>query len=296
MELPEGEASVGRSRTCTVPLRDPAVSRTHALILANDGRLSLRDLNSSNGTYVNGTRVMTETELADGDRITIGESELHVRILPPPDFSSETVRVPLAAPRAGGPSAPQPAAEVLAGEPLEPKTKVGPPPAGDAAPVPELLPSIAEAVAPGADSPRTQVTTKKEFLPAAGFWLRFLAFALDALWMAALAVASSFAAGGPTSNRGIVIESGVALGLGLVVPLAGWSRWGTTPGKRLFRLFVCPVEGGVRIPFGRALLRLIGYALSSGLFCLGFVMIGLSSSKRGLHDLIAATYVGRRRR
>jgi uncharacterized RDD family membrane protein YckC len=256
------------------------VSRTHALILANDGRLSLRDLNSSNGTYVNGTRVMTETELADGDRITIGESELHVRILPPPDFSSETVRVPVAAPRAGGPSAPQPAADELAGEPLEPKTKVGPPPSGDAA---------------TAEHPRTQVTTKKEFLPAAGFWLRLVAFALDALWMAAVAVAASFAAGGPTSNRGILIESGVALGLGLAVPLVGWSRWGTTPGKRLFRLFVCPVDGGVRIPFGRALLRLIGYLLSSALFCLGFVMIGLSSSKRGLHDLIAGTYVGRRR-
>jgi pSer/pThr/pTyr-binding forkhead associated (FHA) protein len=271
------------------------VSRTHALLLANDGRLSLRDLNSSNGTYVNGTRVMAETELADGDRITIGESELHVRILPPPDLSSETIRVPVAAPpRVAAVTGAAAAAPLDPSEPAEPKTKVGPPPGGDAAPAPDLLPSIAGAAALG-DRPRTQVTTKKEFLPAAGFWLRLLAFALDGLWMAAVAVAASFAAGGPTTNRGILIESGVALALGLAVPLVGWSRWGTTPGKRLFRLFVCPVEGGVRIPFGRALLRLIGYALSSALFCLGFVMIGLSSSKRGLHDLIASTYVGRRR-
>ena len=287
MELPEGEASLGRSRGCTVPLRDPAVSRNHALLLARDGRVSLRDLNSSNGTYVNGTRVMSETELADGDRITIGESELHVRILPPPDFGNETVRVVI--------DTPLPIAPANGMESFELKTKVGEPPSAAPPPAPELLPSIAEAVVPNAERPRTQITSKREFLPAAGFWLRLLAFAVDGVWMAALATAASFAAGGPTASRGILVASAVALVLAVAVPLAGWSRWGTTPGKRLFRLFVCPVEGGAGIRFSSALLRLIGYVLSFALFCLGFVMIGLSSSKRGLHDLIAGTYVGRRR-
>ncbi len=293
MELPEGEISVGRSRTCTVPLRDPAVSRNHALLFTQDGRVSLRDLNSSNGTYVNGTRVMAETELADGDRITIGESELHVRILPPPDLGNQTIRVVLPVAAQSGPTA-APAAGALAPDKAEPPTKVGPPPGASELATPEALPSIAGALAAPSERPHTQVTARKEFLPAAGFWLRLVAFAIDAVWMAAVALAASFAAGGPTSSRGLAVASAVASLLGVAVPLAGWSRWGTTPGKRLLRLFVCPVEGGSGIPFGRSLLRLVGYLLSFSLFCLGFVMIGLSSSKRGLHDLIASTYVGRR--
>ena len=96
---------------------------------------------------------------------------------------------------------------------------MGGPPAGLR--TPELLTPIAEAVGAPSERPRTQVTSKTEFLPAAGFWLRLVAFAVDALWMAAVAVAASFAAGGPTSNRGIAVQGAVVLLLSAAVPLLG---------------------------------------------------------------------------
>jgi adenylate cyclase len=56
---------------------DPKVSRNHALIrIMGDGQYYLTDLGSSNGTYVNGSRVMVPYPLNDGDRIKIGDSTI----------------------------------------------------------------------------------------------------------------------------------------------------------------------------------------------------------------------------
>ncbi|MCB1033116.1 MAG: FHA domain-containing protein, partial [Acidobacteria bacterium] len=52
-ELSEGESLVGRSRNCQVVVRDPSVSRSHALLTFRDGVVRVKDLSSSNGTYVN---------------------------------------------------------------------------------------------------------------------------------------------------------------------------------------------------------------------------------------------------
>ena len=52
------------------------VSRVHCrLTLLSDGQLELRDLESTNGTFVNGKRVET-ARLASGDRIQVGRLEL----------------------------------------------------------------------------------------------------------------------------------------------------------------------------------------------------------------------------
>jgi len=76
IDLREGEVTLGRSRGCGVVLRDPSVSRGHALLSVRQGRVTLQDLRSSNGTYVNGKRLDKETVLEDGDRLVIGETEL----------------------------------------------------------------------------------------------------------------------------------------------------------------------------------------------------------------------------
>src|SRR6185503_5087363 len=52
VELTEGESTVGRSRGCTITLRDPSASRTHLLLTVKPGELWARDLQSSNGTYL----------------------------------------------------------------------------------------------------------------------------------------------------------------------------------------------------------------------------------------------------
>lgn len=68
------EMVLGRDRSCAVPLLDSGVSRRHAAIWRDgQGRLRLRDLESRNGSFVNGVPVR-ETELMVGDEIRLGGS------------------------------------------------------------------------------------------------------------------------------------------------------------------------------------------------------------------------------
>jgi transcriptional regulator with GAF, ATPase, and Fis domain len=72
--LPDGEAGLGRDPTNTVPVVDPSVSRKHCLLRRDeDGRYQIRDLESRNGTVVNGLTV-NEQWLRHGDEIAIGDS------------------------------------------------------------------------------------------------------------------------------------------------------------------------------------------------------------------------------
>ncbi|MFQ5806576.1 MAG: ATP-binding protein [Phycisphaerae bacterium] len=59
-----------------VPLTDQSVSRRHAELKREDGAWILRDLNSANGTYVNGTRIQEPTRLKHGDQIKLGSTLL----------------------------------------------------------------------------------------------------------------------------------------------------------------------------------------------------------------------------
>ncbi|MCB9378160.1 MAG: FHA domain-containing protein [Holophagales bacterium] len=62
---------IGRTPENQIRLNKPAVSRRHAQIAQSETGYVLRDLNSENGSYVNGERVK-ERPLADGDRVQIG--------------------------------------------------------------------------------------------------------------------------------------------------------------------------------------------------------------------------------
>jgi len=68
----EGTITLGRSRTCDCVLADATVSRQHASLRCRDGCWFLRDLRSTNGTRVNGWRVVDEVEVRPGDRVTFG--------------------------------------------------------------------------------------------------------------------------------------------------------------------------------------------------------------------------------
>ncbi len=63
--------SIGRSRTCDIVLDDPLVSRQHATLSAGHAPF-LTDLDSFNGTYVNGRRLAGGTQLAPGDEVIFG--------------------------------------------------------------------------------------------------------------------------------------------------------------------------------------------------------------------------------
>ncbi|MFD5588513.1 FHA domain-containing protein [Streptomyces sp. NPDC127063] len=78
-----GEVRVGRSADADVPLDDPDVSRLHcAVTLSADGRVTVADLGSTNGTTLDGGRVSDRpVRFAPGSLLRIGESAL--RLAPP---------------------------------------------------------------------------------------------------------------------------------------------------------------------------------------------------------------------
>lgn len=63
-----GRTVIGRSPDCSIVLKSPGVSRQHAAIQIKDGAVTLEDLDSSNGTYVDGVRVK-QALLAPGQEI-----------------------------------------------------------------------------------------------------------------------------------------------------------------------------------------------------------------------------------
>ena len=74
-ELVGAHLVIGRSSACEIVLGDDTVSRRHAELRFEAGRWLLRDLGSSNGTYVNG-RLVTEAEVRRGDVIHLGGARL----------------------------------------------------------------------------------------------------------------------------------------------------------------------------------------------------------------------------
>ena len=68
---------IGRSKDCDVPLADGNVSRRHAELGRSEEGFVLRDLDSTNGTMVNGRRIRSAT-IGAGDEITIGMSTLRI--------------------------------------------------------------------------------------------------------------------------------------------------------------------------------------------------------------------------
>src|SRR5579864_1154548 len=71
--LDAGEFSVGRNPSNRLSVSDPSLSRQHCVIAARGQQFEIRDLDSRNGTFVNGVPVH-ERALADGDEIQIGNS------------------------------------------------------------------------------------------------------------------------------------------------------------------------------------------------------------------------------
>src|SRR5450432_4816890 len=79
-EFPLGEGQeivIGRSSELDMVLVEEMVSRKHARIALTDGVISIADLGSTNGTFVNGEKV-DEGTLKEGDRVLIGTNILKV--------------------------------------------------------------------------------------------------------------------------------------------------------------------------------------------------------------------------
>jgi predicted component of type VI protein secretion system len=66
------EFLLGRGDDCDLRVHDTAISRHHCLIRVRGREVSLVDLGSSNGTFVNGQRVLSQMSLQTGDEISLG--------------------------------------------------------------------------------------------------------------------------------------------------------------------------------------------------------------------------------
>jgi len=97
---------VGRAVNSDVPIYDPTISRQHAQVTLQDGGVLIKDLGSSNGTFLNGSRV-TEAVAQPNDVVMFGKVSFYVREV----AKQATAPQPLAA--TAGAGAPKPAAATI---------------------------------------------------------------------------------------------------------------------------------------------------------------------------------------
>jgi predicted component of type VI protein secretion system len=99
LKLTDNVTSLGRHDDCVIRIKSAQVSRRHCELFEVGGQLMLRDLGSSNGTFVNGKRVTGEFALKHGDELTVGAVTLRVAKLGQP--VSSLPASPSSKPKAG---------------------------------------------------------------------------------------------------------------------------------------------------------------------------------------------------
>ena len=84
------EFLIGRGEDCNLCIYELEVSRHHCIIRFRGGEATAADLGSSNGTYVNGQRVVSQVALRTGDEIKLGNSRYVLDLGDDPDFQFHT--------------------------------------------------------------------------------------------------------------------------------------------------------------------------------------------------------------
>lgn len=77
--LDPGQTVIGRQEACDLRIPLPEISRKHTVLIVSQEAVTIRDLGSANGTYVNNKRV-AEQELSPGDHIVIGPMVFTIQI------------------------------------------------------------------------------------------------------------------------------------------------------------------------------------------------------------------------
>ena len=75
-----GGLSVGRSKDADVRIEDRYASSIHARVFSREGRFYVEDMNSTNGTLLNGATLHGEAELIDGDTVQIGDTVFKLEV------------------------------------------------------------------------------------------------------------------------------------------------------------------------------------------------------------------------
>lgn len=196
---------------------------------------------------------------------------------------------------------------------LPPPAPPTPPPLGP----PPAYPYPAPFAAPYA-APAWALRGPAPGLVYAGFWIRFLAYLIDALIidipLAAIAFAliapqlqnvSCSTVSGPFGNT--VECTGLQFISGTVIPLLGlaglvlagayfsfcWARYGRTIGQRVCGIRIVDAATGGPISAGRAIGRYIGLVISLWVLYIGVIWAAFDQRKQGWHDKMASTFAVR---
>ena len=275
---------------------DPLVSRGHAHVyLAEDRSVQVADLNSTNGTFINGETIRSLTRLADRDALRVGSTEM--RLDSPRTnnrHANETARLPAARPiwpdplprRPASAERPQneegrqgfPAVAVWPGANAEAHCRVGvAPPASATTDAP-----------PDARAPAPADLAEAALL--APHSLRLLAFTIDLILVVAATAVVAAATGSLLLSAVVLLMAWVIYQTGSV-----WLTGGRTTGKAACNLSVRRINGsaprqdraGLAWAFGRASL---GY-LVIDLGGLGVLVALGNPRRRCLHDYAFASEV-----
>lgn len=141
----------------------------------------------------------------------------------------------------------------------------------------------------------------------AGFWIRFCAMWVDHLVVALMAwlvvflmLGTAYWGSALMGHASLSFDSVSSVALQVAVTLAsmivscayyvfGTAKYGTTLGKKVFRIYVVDYQTRAQVTLGQSLVRYLGYIVSYLTLWIGYVIAAFHPEKRALHDLIAGT-------
>lgn len=140
-----------------------------------------------------------------------------------------------------------------------------------------------------------QTDPKVKDVKYAGFWVRLSAFMLDDIFFS-IAIFVVLSATGQISDDKTNIAKTTLVVFNMLISVAVvlfWTLWhGRTPGKALLNIKIVSGKNNFgELTIWQSILRYISYILIPITLLLGALMIAWREDKRGLHDLLANTYV-----
>jgi len=81
IEVPKGQTTVGRSSAATFTIRHDTISKVHALLTYENGILTIEDMESSNGTFINSVKIK-KSEVKPADNLKIGKVAFRIELSP----------------------------------------------------------------------------------------------------------------------------------------------------------------------------------------------------------------------
>lgn len=119
---------------------------------------------------------------------------------------------------------------------------------------------------------------KRTYPDYIGFWMRLIAYFIDGVLLVIINWLFPLNAWGDRIIDFMYFT---------ILPCTSWQG---TVGKRMIGAVIVDEEGK-RISYFKSVLRYLAQILSALILCIGYIMIGFSETKRGLHDWIASTFV-----